>query len=49
MYEDQTQVLKESRERQAQNEAYVVELRGRVDKLTDRNASGEVHLHLSFL
>lgn len=44
MYEEQGQYFDEVRERQSQNEVYVLELRGRLAKLNERNATSEVRL-----
>jgi hypothetical protein len=42
MYEEQGKQLLEARERQVESESYVTELRNRVNKLSERNRSGEV-------
>lgn len=46
MYEAQGQQLQTATQLQADSENYVVELRGRLAKLTERNAASEVsYLH----
>ncbi|WVF71534.1 hypothetical protein IAT40_006342 [Kwoniella sp. CBS 6097] len=44
MYEVQTLQLIEARDRQAQSEAYVSELRNRLTKIAERNTSSEVYI-----
>ncbi|OCF36777.1 hypothetical protein I316_01373 [Kwoniella heveanensis BCC8398] len=44
MYEVQNLQLIEARDRQAQSEAYVSELRNRLAKITERNTSSEVYI-----
>ena len=48
IYDDQGRQLQEAQERFAQNETYVVELRTRLAKLTERNTSSEVSLPPSY-
>ncbi|RXK40167.1 hypothetical protein M231_02625 [Tremella mesenterica] len=45
LYEDQGRQLQEAQQRFAQNETYVVELRNRLAKLTERNSSSESYIH----
>ena len=42
MLEDQGRELEEAKQRLAQSETYVVELRSRLAKLTERNTASEV-------